>query len=222
MTSDPAADALAIALDRDADVPVGVQLTWALRARIAAGALRPGDRLPALHRLAADAGVNANTVRAVYARLEHDGLVTTRHGSGTFVREVTPGGPVAQLAADAAHAAQAAGVDPRELAAALYVSDPAPAPEAEAEAEADGAAAQARATGGEAAVRRRLRGQIAALEHALAQLAARPASDTGAGAGGAAGEQRAPTPRPRLLSAAELAVQRDELLQRLAEVHRAP
>src|SRR5689334_13180036 len=114
---------LGITLDRDADVPVGTQLAWALRARILAGALAPGEQLPALHRLAAETGVNVNTVRAVYQRLGHDGLVTTRHGRGTFVSSARgqAGGStaLARLAADAARAAREAGVDPRELAAAL-------------------------------------------------------------------------------------------------------
>lgn len=198
---------LEIALDRDADVPVGTQLAWALRARILSGALAPGDRLPALHRLAADTGVNSNTVRAVYQRLEHDGLVTTRHGSGTFVTgagEATGRHALAQLATDAAHAARAAGVEPRELAAALYVGgDAAPR-------------RRSRAPDGEAAVRRRLRGQIAALEHALSGLTVRRASRADPTV-----EERPPhTPRPRLLSAAELARQRDELVQRLADAHR--
>ncbi|MGN6189334.1 MAG: GntR family transcriptional regulator, partial [Conexibacter sp.] len=152
---------LEIALDRDAEVPVGTQLAWALRARILAGTLAPGDRLPPLHRLAADAGVNVNTVRAVYARLEHDGLVTTRHGSGTFVTGAAGGrDALAQLAADAARAAREAGVDPRELAAALYVGGRA------------AASRRSRRRDDEAAVRRRLRAQIAALEHALAQATA--------------------------------------------------
>lgn len=202
-----AGDALEIALDRGADVPVGVQLAWALRARILAGALGPGDRLPALHRLAAESGVNPNTVRAVYRRLEHDGLVTTRHGSGTFVSNAEAGRgqhALARLAADAARAAHDAGVDPRELAAALYVGGEAPAPE------------RTPRSDDEAAARRRLRAQIAALEHALGQLTAHRA----AGADGAA-DATPPTPRPRLLSAAELAEQRDELLRRLAEAHLA-
>jgi len=200
----PAAnDALEIALDRDADVPVGTQLAWALRARILGGALAPGDRLPALHRLAADVGVNPNTVRAVYQRLEHDGLVTTRHGSGTFVTGDGEGSAphaLARVAADAARAAREAGVDPRELAAALYVGD--------------GAGRGAGRSGGEAAVRRRLRAQIAALEHALGELTARtlPRAEP-------AEEQPPRTPRPRLPSAAELAEQRDALLRRLAEAH---
>lgn len=193
-----ASDALEIALDRDADVPLGVQLAWALRARILAGTLAPGDRLPALHRLADETGVNANTVRAVYQRLEHDGLVTTRHGSGTFVTGSGEGAErdaLAQLAADTARAARDAGVDPRELAAAVYMGGEIPAD---------------RAGGTEAAARRRLRAQVAALEHALSEVAARPAKATD--------DSRA-TPRPRLLSAAELAEQRDELLRRLAEAH---
>jgi len=201
-------DTLAIALDRGADVPLGVQLAWALRARILAGTLAAGDRLPALHRLAAETGVNANTVRAVYQRLEHDGLVSTRHGSGTFVTgggETGGRGALAQLTADAARAARAAGLDPRELAAALYVGD-----------EASAAPAKPAKADDEAATRRRLRAQIAALEHALAGLTPREATPAGAGAV----EPRPRTPRPRLLGTAELAEQRDELLRRLAEAHR--
>jgi DNA-binding transcriptional regulator YhcF (GntR family) len=203
--SPAASDALDIVLDRDADVPVGTQLAWALRARILAGTLAPGDRLPALHRLAADTGVNSNTVRAVYQRLEHDGLVATRHGSGTFVTsggEPTGRDALARVAADAARAAREAGVDPRELAATLYVGGEAPT-------------RRARGSDGEAASRRRLRAQIAALEHALSELTARQASRTDPIA-----DERPPrTPRPRLLGAAELAEQRDELLRRLAEAH---
>lgn len=201
--SPAAGDALNISLDRDADVPVGVQLAWALRARILAGTLAPGDRLPALHRLAAETGVNANTVRAVYQRLEHDGLVSTRHGSGTFVTGAGEGAErdaLARLAADTARAARSAGVDRRELAAALYMGGGTPI---------------AAPAGGEAAVRRRLRAQIAALEHALSNLSARHA----ARAADALADGPPPRPRPRLLSAAELAEQRDELLRRLADAH---
>ena len=200
--SPAASDALEIALDRDADVPLGVQLAWALRARILAGTIAPGDRLPALHRLAAETGVNANTVRAVYQRLEHDGLVTTRHGSGTFVTGTGEGAErdaLARLAADTARAARDAGVDPRELAAAVYMGGEVP---------------PAASGDDEAAARRRLRAQIAALEHALSNLT-RPASR----AADAAEDGPLRTPRPRLLSAAELAEQRDELLRRLAEAH---
>jgi DNA-binding GntR family transcriptional regulator len=39
-----------------------------------------------VRQLAALAGVNVNTVRTVYARLEQDGLLSSEHGRGTFVR----------------------------------------------------------------------------------------------------------------------------------------
>ncbi|HYI99247.1 MAG TPA: GntR family transcriptional regulator [Thermoleophilaceae bacterium] len=72
-------------VDRDSGVPVGTQLVWRLRARIECGELRPGDQLPSLRDVAAAAGVNVNTVRAAYARLEAAGIVTTAQGRGTFV-----------------------------------------------------------------------------------------------------------------------------------------
>jgi DNA-binding transcriptional regulator YhcF (GntR family) len=72
-------------VDRDSGVPVGIQLAWNLRSRIERGELRPGDQLPSLREAAATAGVNVNTVRAAYARLEAAGVVTTAQGRGTFV-----------------------------------------------------------------------------------------------------------------------------------------
>lgn len=49
----------------------------------------PGDRLPSLRQVAAEASVNVNTVRAVYARLEAAGTIVTEQGRGTFVAPVT-------------------------------------------------------------------------------------------------------------------------------------
>jgi GntR family transcriptional regulator/MocR family aminotransferase len=187
--------ALDIALDRDADVPVGTQLAWALRSSILNGALSPGARLPALHRLADEAGVNVNTIRAVYRRLEDSGLVVTRHGSGTFVTGA-PADPaaLAGLLTTVEEAARDAGVDPRDVAAALYVGSGRAAAPADAQ----------------AAERRRLRAQIAALEETLSDLLARRPDLA----------PLAPPPRQvpqaRLLDATALAEQRDALVRRLA------
>lgn len=74
-----------LGVDRDSGVPIGTQLAWRLRAEIERGELRPGDQLPSLRDAAAAAGVNVNTVRAAYARLEAAGIVTTAQGRGTFV-----------------------------------------------------------------------------------------------------------------------------------------
>ena len=110
-----------VQIDRDSDVPVGVQLAWHLRARIAA--LQPGDRLPGVRDLAVDTGVNVNTVRSVYSRLEAEGLLASEHGRGTFVSDKAPADRrIAGIVERAAQEARDAGLDPREVAAALYVS----------------------------------------------------------------------------------------------------
>ncbi len=103
-----------LAIDRDAEVPIGVQLAWALRSRIADGRFKPGQRLPGLRDLAEGIGVNVNTVRAVYQRLEGEGLIDSQQGVGTFVSSGRRTGFAGRgIAADAAREAEANGVDPR-------------------------------------------------------------------------------------------------------------
>jgi GntR family transcriptional regulator len=71
-------------VNRDLDVPVGAQLAWRLREAMRSGVVSPGERLPSVRELAAAAGVNVNTVRAVYQRLENEGLLRSEQGRGTF------------------------------------------------------------------------------------------------------------------------------------------
>ena len=78
-------------VDRDSGVPVGTQLAWRLRSAIERGELAPGDKLPSLRDAAAAAGVNVNTVRAAYAKLESAGVVATEQGRGTFVTRPASG-----------------------------------------------------------------------------------------------------------------------------------
>jgi DNA-binding transcriptional regulator YhcF (GntR family) len=91
-------------VDRDGEVPLGTQLAWKLRALIEAGELGAGARLPSVREAASAAGVNVNTVRTVYGRLERDGLVTTEQGRGTFVRPGAAPAPDAESAGDARRA----------------------------------------------------------------------------------------------------------------------
>jgi DNA-binding transcriptional regulator YhcF (GntR family) len=105
------------ATDPGDELPVGLQLTWRLRALIATGRLASGERLPSFRRLADWAGVNVNTVRAVYAGLEEEGLVVTRQGQGTFVAaEIEAAPQLEEIAIDALRRAREAGLGPRELA----------------------------------------------------------------------------------------------------------
>src|SRR5687767_5184227 len=76
---------LDLSVDRASDTPLGTQLAGRIRAATRQRRLQPGDRLPSVRELAAAVGVNVNTVRAVYARLESEGLVRSEHGRGTFV-----------------------------------------------------------------------------------------------------------------------------------------
>ena len=76
---------LDLAVDRRADVPLGAQLAARIRAALSDGTLGPSDRLPSVRALAEAAGVNVNTARAVYARLESEGIVRSEQGRGTFI-----------------------------------------------------------------------------------------------------------------------------------------
>jgi GntR family transcriptional regulator len=78
-------DSLQGRVDRESGVPLGTQLAERIRAAVAGGHLTEGERLPSVRELAESAGVNVNTVRATYARLEADGAVRSEHGRGTFV-----------------------------------------------------------------------------------------------------------------------------------------
>jgi GntR family transcriptional regulator len=79
----PLPNGLTIAVDRHSDLPVGAQLARSLRDWIRRA--EPGARLPSVRELAASAGVNVNTARAVYQRLENEGLLSSEQGRGTFV-----------------------------------------------------------------------------------------------------------------------------------------
>ncbi|MGA8745280.1 MAG: GntR family transcriptional regulator [Solirubrobacterales bacterium] len=117
-------------VDPDSDLPVGVQLSWRVRALILTGRLASGDSLPSVRRLASWAGVNVNTVRAVYESLEDEGLIFSRQGQGTFVGDRTGAQPgLEAIAVDALRRGQDAGVDPRELAKVVMACATMPTPE---------------------------------------------------------------------------------------------
>jgi len=74
-------------VDSTSPTPIYAQLDRSIRAAIATRELEPGAQLPTVRQLAVDLAVNANTVARVYALLERDGMLETRRGVGTFVRE---------------------------------------------------------------------------------------------------------------------------------------
>jgi GntR family transcriptional regulator len=75
------------AIDERDPTPLYAQLERAIRVAVATGRLGVGDRLPTVRQLAVELKVNANTVAKVYSELERAGVLETRRGVGTFIRE---------------------------------------------------------------------------------------------------------------------------------------
>ncbi|HST85580.1 MAG TPA: GntR family transcriptional regulator [Kineosporiaceae bacterium] len=74
-----------ITLDPRSSTPPFEQVRAQLAARISAGELPAGTRLPPVRQLANDLGLAANTVARAYRDLEAAGLVETRGRGGTIV-----------------------------------------------------------------------------------------------------------------------------------------
>lgn len=71
--------------DLNSDKPVYLQLVDQIQAGIISGKYRPGDKLPSVREMAAQAMVNPNTMQRAMAELERDGLVYTNRTSGRFI-----------------------------------------------------------------------------------------------------------------------------------------
>ena len=69
------------------DRPIWMQLSEQIAAQIAAGVYSVGERLPSVRELAADAGVNPNTMQRAMADLENQGLVVTNRTAGRSVTQ---------------------------------------------------------------------------------------------------------------------------------------
>jgi len=67
--------------------PVYLQIAHQIRTKIAQGELVPGQLLPTQQRLAEMLGVGQVTVRRALAALADEGLVRSRQGSGTLIRD---------------------------------------------------------------------------------------------------------------------------------------
>lgn len=114
-------------IDPESKVPIYVQIEEQIRALVAAGQLRPGEQLPTIRELAADLRVNYNTIARAYLELDHDGVISTQQGRGTFVAGVPDEEQMAQKRHRKLHAvvrsaldeARMLGYEPREIAQAF-------------------------------------------------------------------------------------------------------
>ncbi len=78
---------LPLELDFQSGLPAYAQIVRRIERLAAAGSLAPGAQLPTVRGLAAQLGLNFNTVARAYRLLHAAGLVTTQPGRGTFLLE---------------------------------------------------------------------------------------------------------------------------------------
>jgi DNA-binding transcriptional regulator YhcF (GntR family) len=98
-----------IRLDPRSPEPIYAQIAGGIRREIAAGRVRPGERLPVARDLAAALGVNLHTVLRGYQELRDDGVVELRRRRGAVVTLAAPriAGPTEALRAFVAEARRA-------------------------------------------------------------------------------------------------------------------
>ena len=76
-----------MAWELNGDRPIYAQLAEQIERRIISGFYQPGQRLPSVRDLAADAAVNPNTMQRALAELEQKGLVHAQRTSGRYITE---------------------------------------------------------------------------------------------------------------------------------------
>ena len=69
------------------DLPIYTQLIAQIQQKIVSGALEPGERLPSVRDLAAEAGVNPNTMQRAMMEMEREDLVYSQRTAGRFVTQ---------------------------------------------------------------------------------------------------------------------------------------
>ena len=68
-------------------LPIYAQLMDTLKRRIITGRYLLGEKLPSVRELAAEAGINPNTVQRAFSELEREGLIYTQRATGKYVTE---------------------------------------------------------------------------------------------------------------------------------------
>ncbi len=72
-------------LDYKSRLPIYEQLYKSITRMAAFGGLAPNEQLPSVRSLAQDLGINPNTVQKTYQMLEHDGIIYSVPGKGSFI-----------------------------------------------------------------------------------------------------------------------------------------
>lgn len=76
---------MVITIDNADSRPIYRQVADEIKALLVRGELAEGASLPPVRQLAADLGVNMNTIATAYRELQDEGLITIKHGAGAVV-----------------------------------------------------------------------------------------------------------------------------------------
>lgn len=74
-----------IAIDEKDRRPIYLQVVDEIKTLIARGELKEGTQLPPVRQVAANLGVNLNTIATAYRELQEEGLISIKHGAGAIV-----------------------------------------------------------------------------------------------------------------------------------------
>ncbi|TVP57694.1 MAG: GntR family transcriptional regulator [Gemmatimonadales bacterium] len=123
---------LALSVRPEDPRPIYVQIVDEVRRAVVRGTLGPGDPLPSVRELARRLKVNPTTIQQAYRELDHEGLVRSERGRGTFISPEAGRDPelrrrvVHEVAAIALREAVRAGLTTEELVRAIREQDPTP------------------------------------------------------------------------------------------------
>lgn len=105
-------------IDLQSRVPIYEQLYRKIVELAVKGVLPEGAQLPSVRQLAKDLSVNPNTVSKAYQNLEHDGVIYSLAGRGSFIGKIQQADIHADLLEEfdlAANNAMKAGISANEL-----------------------------------------------------------------------------------------------------------
>lgn len=76
-----------MAWNLNSDRPIYTQILEKIQMRIVSGVYQPGEKIPSVRELAAEAGVNPNTMQKALSELERSEIIITQRTSGRVVTE---------------------------------------------------------------------------------------------------------------------------------------
>lgn len=78
-----------ITLDYQNRTPIYEQIINQIERYVALGILKPNEQIPSIRELAANLGINPNTVKKAYTELEQKGVIYVISTKGTFIANKT-------------------------------------------------------------------------------------------------------------------------------------